>query len=159
LMWRLTTTIAHIGNIKKRFHKKQGYGGHYYMKCGKNNPYSTHPCVPTNLESDGAWGVRSQHLPNVIYAVKFPSTKIFCCTCEWALWGNMCNHQIMVIFTCTCGSSLGSVRVYSLTLSCTPGNMQHGSWAPLLARNLVTPCFGREPKLGLQHYDSTWKRQ
>ncbi len=52
LVWRLTTTIvplhAHIGNEKKRFHKKQGYGGHYYTKCGKGNPYSTHPCVPTN---------------------------------------------------------------------------------------------------------------
>jgi len=85
LMWQLTTTIAHIGNEKKGFHKKQGYGSHYYMKCGKGNPYSIHPCVPTNLESDGAWGVRSEQLPNVIYAVKFPSTKIFCCTYEWAL--------------------------------------------------------------------------
>ncbi len=37
------------------------------------------------LENDGAWGVWNQHLPNVIYAVKFPFTKIFCCTCEWAL--------------------------------------------------------------------------
>jgi hypothetical protein len=52
------------------------------------------------LESDGAWGVRSQRLPNVIYAMKFPFTKIFCCTCEWALRGNICKHQIVVIFTC-----------------------------------------------------------
>ncbi len=37
------------------------------------------------LESDGAWGIRSQRLPNVIYWVKFPFTEIFCCTCEWAL--------------------------------------------------------------------------
>jgi hypothetical protein len=37
------------------------------------------------FESDGAWGVRSQHLPNVIYSMKFPFTKIFCYTCEWAL--------------------------------------------------------------------------
>jgi len=40
---------AHIGNEKKGFHKKQSYGDHYYMKCGKGNLYSTHPCVPTNL--------------------------------------------------------------------------------------------------------------
>ncbi len=59
----------------------------------------THVYQPT-LESDGAWGIRNQRLPNVIYVVKFPFTKIFCCTCEWALRGNMCKHQIVVILTC-----------------------------------------------------------
>jgi hypothetical protein len=44
----------------------------------------THVYQPT-LESDEAWGVRNQHLPNVIYRVKFPFTEIFCCTYEWAL--------------------------------------------------------------------------
>jgi len=44
----------------------------------------THVYQPT-LENDGVWGVRSQCLPNVIYVVKFSFTKIFCCTCEWAL--------------------------------------------------------------------------
>ncbi len=48
----------------------------------------THVYQPT-LESDGAWGVWSQWLPNVIYVVKFAFTKIFCCTCEWALQGNV----------------------------------------------------------------------
>jgi hypothetical protein len=56
----------------------------------------THVYQPT-LESDGAWGIQSQCLPNVIYMVKFPFTEIFCCTCEWALRGNMCKHQIVVI--------------------------------------------------------------
>jgi hypothetical protein len=37
------------------------------------------------LENDGVWGIQNQHLPNVIYAMKFPFTKIFCCTCEWPL--------------------------------------------------------------------------
>jgi len=37
------------------------------------------------------------------------------------------------------GSSLGSVRVHSLTLSFTLG-------LPFLARNLVSPCLGCEPK-------------
>jgi hypothetical protein len=44
----------------------------------------THVYQPT-FDSDGAWGVRSQRLPNVIYAVKFPFVEIFCYTCEWAL--------------------------------------------------------------------------
>jgi len=33
----------------------------------------THVYQPT-FESDGAWGIRSQRLPNVTYAVKFPFT-------------------------------------------------------------------------------------
>jgi surface antigen len=53
LVWRLTTTIARhymhtLEMEKKGFHKKQGYGGHCYTKCGKGSPYSIHPCVPTN---------------------------------------------------------------------------------------------------------------
>jgi hypothetical protein len=44
------------------------------------------------------------------------------------------------------GVSLGSVRVYSLTLSCTPRSMRHDSRASSLARNLATPCLGHEPK-------------
>jgi hypothetical protein len=43
------------------------------------------------------------------------------------------------------GSSLGSVKVHSLTLFALPGvcDVTPGS---LLARNLATPCFSREPK-------------
>jgi hypothetical protein len=44
----------------------------------------THVYQPT-LESDGTWGIWSQHLPNITYVVKFPFTEISCCTCEWAL--------------------------------------------------------------------------
>ncbi len=36
----------------------------------------THVYQPT-LESDGTWGVQNQRLPNVIYTVEFPFTKIF----------------------------------------------------------------------------------
>ncbi len=41
-----------------------------------------------------------------------------------------------------------------LTLSCTLGSMQHDSWAPLLAHNLVAPCLGREPKVRVATKDS-----
>ncbi len=44
-----------------------------------------------------------------------------------------------------CGSSLESVRVYSLTLSCTLGSMRHDSQASFLARNLATLCLGHKP--------------
>ncbi len=52
-----TPLHAHIGNEKKGFHKKQGYGGHYYTSVEKATfiPF-THVYQPT-LKSDGTWGV------------------------------------------------------------------------------------------------------
>jgi hypothetical protein len=44
------------------------------------------------------------------------------------------------------GSSLGSVRVHSLTFSYIFGNMRCDSWASFLAHTLASPCFGHEPK-------------
>jgi hypothetical protein len=43
------------------------------------------------------------------------------------------------------GVSLGSVRVHSLTLFCTPGNIRCDFWASFLVRNLASPCLGCEP--------------
>ncbi len=34
----------------------------------------------------------------------------------------------------------------SLTVFCTPRSMRYDSQASFLARNLTSPCFGREPK-------------
>jgi hypothetical protein len=34
------------------------------------------------------------------YKVPLPFTKYVCCTCEWALHGNLCKYQV-VILTCT----------------------------------------------------------
>jgi hypothetical protein len=44
------------------------------------------------------------------------------------------------------GSSLGSVRVRSLTLFPTPESMQCDSQGSLLTCNLASPCLDREPK-------------
>jgi hypothetical protein len=90
LMWRLTTTIArhymHTLEMKKRgFIQNKVIEAIITQNVEKATLIPlTHVYQPT-LESDGAWGIRSQHLPNVIYVVKFPFTEIFCCTCEWAL--------------------------------------------------------------------------
>ncbi len=46
-------------------------------------------------------------------------------------------------FNSQSGSSLGSVRVHSFTLSYTPESMRRDSLASLLAHNL---CLGCEPK-------------
>jgi len=45
------------------------------------------------------------------------------------------------------GSSLGSVRVHSLTFSCTPKNMRCDFWASFLALTLVSLYLGCEPKV------------
>jgi hypothetical protein len=44
------------------------------------------------------------------------------------------------------GSSLGSVRVHSLTLSYTPGSIRCDSRASFLAHTLTSLCLGGEPK-------------
>jgi hypothetical protein len=35
------------------------------------------------------------------YKVQLPFTKYACCTCEWALHGNLCKHQVAIFLTCT----------------------------------------------------------
>jgi len=44
------------------------------------------------------------------------------------------------------GSSMGSVKVHSLTLSYILGSMRCDSQASLLACNLANPHLGRKPK-------------
>jgi hypothetical protein len=44
------------------------------------------------------------------------------------------------------GSSLGNVKVHSLTLSYTPGSMRCDSWAFLLAHTLARPFLCHEHK-------------
>ncbi len=34
------------------------------------------------------------------YKVPFPFPKYVCCTCEWALRGNLCKHQVVLLLTC-----------------------------------------------------------
>jgi hypothetical protein len=115
-----TPLHANIGNEEKGFMKNKVMEAIITRSVEKAALIPrTHVYQPT-LESDGAWGIRSQHLPNVIYAMKFPFIEIFCCTCEWALQGNMYKHQIVVILTCRnisqediihyCGTWYGSHR-------------------------------------------------
>ncbi len=45
------------------------------------------------------------------------------------------------------GSFFQSVRVYPLTLFCTPKSMWHDSRASFLTCNLASPCLSCEPKV------------
>jgi len=86
-VWSLTPTIAHhyMHTLEMR---KKGFIKNKVMEAIITQSVEkvaliplTHVHQPT-FENDGAWGVRSQHLPNVIYVMKFPFIEIFCCTCE-----------------------------------------------------------------------------
>jgi hypothetical protein len=59
----------------------------------------THGINDSN-ETSHAWMVQSQQHSNMTYKVPFPFTKYVCCTCEWALRGNLCKHQGIILFTC-----------------------------------------------------------
>jgi len=52
-------------------------------------------------ETGHAWMVQNQQYLNMTYKVSLPFTKYVCCTCEWALCGNLCKHQVAIFPTCT----------------------------------------------------------
>jgi hypothetical protein len=56
------------------------------------------------------------------------------------------NLKVHQNFNSQNGNSLESVMVHSLTLSYTLGSMRCDSQASFLARTLVNPYLGREPK-------------
>ncbi len=60
----------------------------------------THGIDDSN-KTNHAWMLRSQQHPNMTYKVPFPFTKYICYTCEWALRGNLCKHQVTIFLTCT----------------------------------------------------------
>jgi len=51
-----------------------------------------------SLESKGVWTVMNQGTPNHMYEVKHPFKQYVKCTCKWALCGNLCKHQITILF-------------------------------------------------------------
>jgi hypothetical protein len=71
-------------------------------------------------EINHAWMVWNQQHLNMTHKVPLPFTKYVCYTCEWALCGNLCKHQVVVLLTCInltkkyiiqyCGTWYGSDR-------------------------------------------------
>ncbi len=109
LIWRFTTII-----IRRYMHtvemKKCGFIKNKVVECIVKTSVEKSTLIPhTNVthgiddlnETGHAWMVRSQQHPNMIYKVALPFTKYVCCTCEWALRGNLCKHQVAIFLTCT----------------------------------------------------------
>jgi hypothetical protein len=74
-----------------------------------------------------------------------------CKECLHLMSFNPCNRPLKIQesiwdFNSQNESSLGSVRVHSRTLFCTPRSMRCDSLDFLFARILASPCLGREPK-------------
>ncbi len=87
LVWQLITTITcHYMHTLKM--KKKGFIKNKVMEAIITQSVEKAAHIPlthvyqATFENDGNWGIRSQCLPNVIYAVKFPFTEIFYYTCE-----------------------------------------------------------------------------
>jgi hypothetical protein len=59
----------------------------------------THGIDDSN-ETNHVWMVQNQQRSNMTYKVPLPFTKYVCCTCEWALRGNLCTHQLFFFLTC-----------------------------------------------------------
>ncbi len=57
--------------------------------------------IDDSNETNHAWMVQSQQHLNMTYKVPLLFTKYVCYTCEWALRGNLCKHQIAIFLTCT----------------------------------------------------------
>ncbi len=57
--------------------------------------------IDDSKKTGHAWMVRSQQHPNMTYKVPLPFTMYACCTCEWVLRGNLCEHQVAIFVTCT----------------------------------------------------------
>jgi hypothetical protein len=99
---RLTTMVTkhymHMAKMKKhRFIKNKVWNT--VWKWTLKKPHWSHvTCGIDDLnEIDHAWMVWSQQHLNMTYKVPIPFTKYACCACEWALCGNLCKHQIIVL--------------------------------------------------------------
>ncbi len=95
----------HIVEIKKREFIKNKVVEHI-MKTNVEKAtliLHTHvaPGIDDSNEIGHAWMVQNQQHPNMTYKVTFLFTKYACYTCEWALCGNLCKHQVIVFLTCT----------------------------------------------------------
>jgi hypothetical protein len=68
--------------------------------------------IDDSKKTSHAWMVQSQQHPNMTYKVPLPFTKYVCCTCEWALHGNICKHQIVVLLKCTSFSKENIIQYF-----------------------------------------------
>jgi hypothetical protein len=101
LVWKLKTTIAwhymHTFKMKERGSIKIKLWNILWVQVWKKSLIPFTHVSQSSFEIDGYWSIRSPCIANVECKMKYPFTKYSSCTCEWALWGNLCKHQIITI--------------------------------------------------------------
>ncbi len=109
LMWRFTTTITkhymHMTEMKKHEFIKNKVVEHIVKVNVEKATLMSHTNVTHGIDdlniTGHAWMVQNQQHPNMTYKVPLLFTKYVCCTCESALCGKLCKHQVVVLLTCT----------------------------------------------------------
>ncbi len=86
--------------------------------------------IDDSKEIGHAWMVQSQQHLNMTYKVPLPFTEYACYTCEWALRGNLCKHQVVVLFTCT-----DLIKKYIIQYYGRWYGSNHGGFATMFANN------------------------
>ncbi len=99
----VTRHYMHMTEMKKCKFIKNKVVKHIVKTSVEKATLIPHTHVPHGIHDSNeighAWMVRSQQHPNMTYKVPLPFTKYVFCTCEWALRGNLCKHQV-VLLTC-----------------------------------------------------------
>jgi hypothetical protein len=92
------TLHANIQNEKRGFIKNKVVECIVGMNVGKATLIPIMHVSQPSFETNGYWIIRSQHLANVAYKVKYTFIKYSSSTCEWTLQRNLCKHQIIIMF-------------------------------------------------------------
>jgi len=85
------------------------------------------------------------------YKVPLPFTKYACCTCEWALRGNLCKHQVDILFTCT--------KKYIIQYCGTWYGFDHGGFIAMFADPIYLHIYDNEfddEKADEYHSEKPW---
>ena len=101
LLWRLTNPIEthYMYNVGRKINgfvlnknvEKIVASGISKIKAIPIEHVERHPTI------EGHWQVHSQSALGRWYDVLDPYTKYALCSCEWAIRGNMCKHQFVII--------------------------------------------------------------
>jgi hypothetical protein len=113
----------------------------------------THGIDDSN-ETGHAWMVQNQQHLNMTYKVPFPFTKYVYCTCEWVLHGNLCKHQVAILFTYIDLTKENIIQYYGIWYG-----SNHGGFATMFVDATYLHIYDNESgdeKVDENHYEDPW---
>jgi len=162
LVWGLMTMVPrhymHIAKMKKcRFIRNKVMERIVKTNVGKAtlilHTNVTHGVDDSN-EIGYAWMVQSQQHPNMTYKVPLPFTKYVCYTCEWALRGNLCKHQVTIFLTCIDLTKENIIQYYG-----TWYGSDHGGFVAMFANPTYLHIYDNEyddEEVDEDHFEKPW---